>query len=229
MRERDPLFAEHMENVSWRVLERYRSVTRELIKGRHGIYALYRREKLYYVGLARSLMGRVNQHLRDHHHGKWDRFSVYLTATDRHMRELESMLVRIATPSGNRQTGRLRRARDLRKLLNSRIRDQDEDQRALLLGGDVARARRRRKARGGHGKRVLAGFVDRPMPLKATYKGKSFRARLQRDGRIRYRSRLYDSPTAAARAAAGSVRGGWGFWRIRLTRGRWGRLRDLKR
>jgi predicted GIY-YIG superfamily endonuclease len=33
-----------------------------LIKGHAGIYALYKGERLYYVGLATNLMGRVKQH-----------------------------------------------------------------------------------------------------------------------------------------------------------------------
>ena len=229
MAKRPILFVEHMENVSWRVLQDYPQVAQDLIRGRNGIYALYRRDKLYYVGLATSLMGRVKHHLRDRHNGKWDRFSVYLTANDDHIRELEALVVRIAAPPSNRQTGRLRGAHDLRRQLNARIRNQDDDRRALLLGGDVARARRRRKGRRGKGTQVLAGLVERPTNLRANYKGKTFRARLRRDGWIRYKGRLYDNPAAAAKAAAGKPKNGWSFWRVRVARGAWDRLRSLKR
>jgi hypothetical protein len=200
-----------------------------LIRGRNGIYALYRRDKLYYVGLATSLMGRVKQHLRDQHKKAWDRFSVYLTATDDHMRELESLVVRIVAPPGNQQTGRLKGARDLRKKLNARIRDHDDDRRAMLMGGDAARARRRRKTRRGTGTLLLAGLVERPTELRAKHRGKAFKARLRRDGWIRFAGKLFDNPSAAARAAAGRYKEGWSFWRVRTVGGGWDALRVLKR
>jgi hypothetical protein len=226
----DSLCVEHMEKVSWRVLADYAKVARDMLRGRHGIYVLYRREKLYYVGLARSLMGRVNHHLKDRHRGAWDRFSVYLTVSPGHIRELEALIIRIASPPSNKQTGRLKGASDLRKKLNQRIRDYHDDQRALLLGGDIARARRRRKARRGHDSSALAGAVERPTQLLGVYKGKKYKARLRRDGQISFRGRLYATPAAAARAALGRGRNGWYFWQIRLSKGGpWERSRALRR
>jgi hypothetical protein len=64
-RRRAQLVCQHLGNVSGRVLEDYPSIFREFVKGRHGIYALYRRGRLYYVGLATNLRQRLNQHLRD--------------------------------------------------------------------------------------------------------------------------------------------------------------------
>jgi hypothetical protein len=60
-------------------LDEYRDIVRTMIRGKSGVYALYKQDKLYYVGLASNLMTRVNGHLKDRHHGAWDRFSVYLT------------------------------------------------------------------------------------------------------------------------------------------------------
>jgi hypothetical protein len=40
-------------------------------------------------------MGRLKGHLRDCHKGLWDRFSVYLTSDAEHIKELESLLLRI--------------------------------------------------------------------------------------------------------------------------------------
>jgi len=64
----------HLENVSGTVLERYPKVIRELKQGRSGIYALYKGDKIYYIGLASSLRGRVKMHLKDRHTRKWNRF-----------------------------------------------------------------------------------------------------------------------------------------------------------
>ena len=67
MSARHHLVTGQLENISWQVLEQYRDVIKEMIKGKSGIYALYNRDKLYYVGLASNLMKRLNQHLKDRH------------------------------------------------------------------------------------------------------------------------------------------------------------------
>ena len=84
------LVVQHLENISWEVLGKYPDVVRTFIKGKAGVYALYKNNNLYYVGLAKNLMGRIKQHLKDRHKGSWNRFSVYLTFHDEHMKELES-------------------------------------------------------------------------------------------------------------------------------------------
>jgi len=73
------LVCQHLESISRNVLEEYQKVIRRFVRSRNGVYALYRRGKLHYVGLASSLLGRLRHHLRDHHAGTWDRFNVYLT------------------------------------------------------------------------------------------------------------------------------------------------------
>ncbi len=47
-----PLLTEHLEGVSWRILDDYRHIIREMIRGRAGVYALYKRDKL--LGTAES-------------------------------------------------------------------------------------------------------------------------------------------------------------------------------
>ena len=73
------LVVQHLEKVSGRILEEYPDVIREFIRRKGGVYALYRKDQLYYVGLPSNLMARLKTHLRDRHRGAWDRFSVYLT------------------------------------------------------------------------------------------------------------------------------------------------------
>ena len=64
------------------MFDAYAEIIREMIKRKSGVYALYRRGSLYYVGLAGNLSGRQKNHRRDRHSGLWDRFSVYLTVRD---------------------------------------------------------------------------------------------------------------------------------------------------
>jgi hypothetical protein len=65
------------------------------VRRRQGVYALYRRKKTYYVGLASNLRSRLVHHLKDRHGDSWDRFSGYFTIGDTHLKELESLNLRI--------------------------------------------------------------------------------------------------------------------------------------
>ena len=56
-----------------------------IIKGNYGVYGLYRREKLYYVGKASNFKRRLNQHSKDRHGGKWTHFSAYLIRKTDHI------------------------------------------------------------------------------------------------------------------------------------------------
>ena len=78
----------YLERVSALVLEKYKSEIAEMIQGHQGLYALYRRNKLYYVGLASDLRRRINQHLKDRHGGKWTHFSLYIIRKTDHIKEL---------------------------------------------------------------------------------------------------------------------------------------------
>jgi hypothetical protein len=62
MTSRSHLVAEHLENVSGKVFDAYPEIIREMIKGKSGVYALYRRGSLYCVGLASNLSGRLKNH-----------------------------------------------------------------------------------------------------------------------------------------------------------------------
>ncbi len=165
------LVTQHLELVSWRLLEEYQQIIRDLSRKRAGIYALYKGSELYYVGLANTLMNRVKAHIKDRHKGAWDRFSVYLTVQDDHIRELEALLLRIVVPGGNRVGGRFVKSTNLLPQLNRLITESDKDHKAELLGGWVAERRRRTKARRARGKGALRGLVIRRLTLKAERNG----------------------------------------------------------
>jgi hypothetical protein len=222
-------FSGYFERISWKVLDRHRPIIKEMIRGHAGVYALYKGVRLYYVGLANNLMNRVNHHLKDRHKGKWDRFSVYLTPDNAHMRPLEALMLRVINPRGNKVRGRLRGAQDMVRALKRKMDEHQRDETASLLGGRFVMHRRRSKARGTVGTLVLARLVERPVPLKAWYKDRVFRATLRRDGHIHFRRTLFDSPSGAAKAAAGRGMRGWLFWHFRSPRGEWVRLVNLKR
>lgn len=228
-RKSEILVREYLEHVSGRVLDDYRPIVAKMIKGHAGIYALYKGERLYYVGLANNMMGRVKHHEKDRHANRWDRFSVYLTSRNEHIRPLEALILRITNPSGNRVRGHLRGARDLYHALNREMSEADKDSRAMLLGERALKNRRRRKTRAAKGSRPLAGLMNRRLRLRATYKRKNYFATLRRDGKIAYGGKLFDSPSAAGKAAIGRGVMGWTFWKFRKGRNEWVSLRELKR
>lgn len=222
------IVSEYLERVSWKVLEKYRPVLQSLIRGHAGVYALYKAEKLYYVGLASNLMGRVNHHLKDRHKAKWDRFSVYLTIDDDHIRPLEALVLRIVDPSGNRVKGRLGGAMDLARKLKREMEERIRDETATLLGERFVRHRRRSKMRATKGTVILKGLVEKRLVLRASYKDQAYRASLRRDGQISYKGRLFDSPSGVARSILGRAANGWNFWKYRNSKGRWVKLGSLR-
>jgi len=224
------LVREYLERVGGDVLEdaHYRSILGAMIRGHAGVYALYRDERLYYVGLATNLMGRVKHHLRDRHARRWNRFSVYLTSKGEHVKPIESLLLRIVDPAGNRVKGRLPGAQDLKRELNRQVSARQRKERARLLGDEGVQRRMRRKAAEARGSDALAGLIERRLSLRAEYKGKRYTASLRKGGQVAYGGHVYASPSAAGKAVVGRAVNGWHFWRFRRD-GEWVRLRELRK
>lgn len=68
------LVCEFLERISRDALQKYQEIIKKYVRGRHGIYALFKKNKLYYVGLASNLRSRLRHHLRDRHAETWDSF-----------------------------------------------------------------------------------------------------------------------------------------------------------
>ena len=86
-----------LEGISKRVFADYAAQIAELAGEEPGIYALYHKGKLYYVGLATDLRRRIKHHLEDKHARHWDTFSLYVVRKEAHLRDLEAMTIRIGT------------------------------------------------------------------------------------------------------------------------------------
>ena len=128
------LVCQHLENISRKMLEEYQDVIRSFVRGRSGVYALYRRGKLYYVGLTKGLLGRLKMHLHDKHGDTWDRFSVYITIGPAYMKEIESVLIRIASPPGNKQRGRFIRSENLLPKVKAEYRRRRKQEEEEIFG-----------------------------------------------------------------------------------------------
>lgn len=241
---RHVLVREYIEKMSGSILEeQYRGQLANLIRGHAGIYALYHGDALYYVGLATDLMRRVRQHLKDHHQGKWDRFSVYLTSRDEHIKPLESLLLRVFQPAGNSQRGKLPDAVDRKRLLESMMRSHDAQKRSALLhkrtpATAVCKTPPARKTAAKTRTASIAALVrradkgetlDRAIPLQAHYKGKRFHAVMNKDGSVRYDGTRYSSLSAAGGAVTGRSCNGWHFWRVCDASGEWVVMDNFRR
>jgi len=174
-----------LENLSRDALEQHQELVRKFVRHRQGIYALYRRGKLYYVGLASNLSTRLSSHLKNRHGDSWDRLSVYLTIGEHHMRELESLIVRIVKPPGNKQKGRFAKSEDLRRSFK---RDWHAEMRLKLdnlLGRPASPVARQIAVPMPAGRRpVLFQYITGKMTLRARYKGKTLLAYVRKTGLI---------------------------------------------
>lgn len=219
------LVIEHLENIGAEMFERYSTVITRFVDKRNGLYALYRGTDLYYVGLARNLKGRLKEHLRDRHAGAWDRFSAYLTQGDRFLKEMESLILRISLPEGNRVKGKLSGSRDLKRELENNIKELQRMELLGLLGNKAAGGRRKNKAKRTDEALPLS---ERLVFLKREFKGKLYRATWRRDGTVKLNGTIYDSLSAAGRAVTKRGTNGWTFWLARNADKEWVALQRLK-
>lgn len=240
------LVCQYLENISRKVLQKYQNVIKKYVRNRRGVYALYRKNKLYYVGLAYNLRSRLRHHLRDRHAQAWDSFSVYLTTGGQHLHELETLLLRIIDRKGNRQRGKFGNAEDLRRKFRN------DFKRALSIELEnifcVFRPSHRSKKikhriqaieKQIGRKPILAPFVDHRFHIRLKYKEKLYIAHVRSDGSIafaresaeakRLQGKVYMSPSLAAGAVAKHPMNGWTSWKYERAPGDWVPLDELRK
>jgi len=221
------LVCQHLENISGDVLEDYQDIIREYVRRRQGVYALYHDDDLYYVGLASDLSSRLKAHLSDKHAGQWNRFSVYLTIGDKHLRELETLILHVLKPrpEGNSMAGRFARSEDLRARLDRDIKQRDQEKRDHIFGKTDEKIRVVLPGRMPQ----LCPYVKKVSRLRGRSKGKTFHAPVRNDGSIRLQGKVYFSPSAAAQAITGYAVDGWLFWKYERAPGDWVLLDEVRK
>lgn len=223
-RKREPLVHQHLENVSRNLLEKHPELVREFIGRNAGIYALFRKGKLYYVGLATALRSRLTAHVKNRHGNSWDSFSIYLTIKDQHLREIEALLLRIAKPPGARQRGKLAQSKDMRRRIAQAIRRKQHSEVSSLFGKGTAPIA---LAKGGDSD--LTRLLPQGARIRGTLRKEVFRARVRRNGTVRFRGVSYKSLSLAAHAAIKRPTNGWWFWQVERGRGTWVRLTKIRK
>src|SRR5438552_2714111 len=71
--------------------------------------------ELYYVGRASNLLHRLATHTSDLHGKKWDKLAIYIIDERLTLHEVESLLIAVSKPEGNKNRGKL--TGDLKKNL----------------------------------------------------------------------------------------------------------------
>lgn len=242
---RSRLVVQHLEGISGATFDEFPEVIREFTRGRNGVYALYKKDRLYYVGLARNLRSRLRGHMRDRHAGRWNRFSVYLTEGDEHLKELESLVLRIASPRGNRVTGKFIDSEDLKRRFRARMKEGWERKLSEMTDWAAQESTaaprptgRPRRSIGQKLDTVLGKYVSTRFHIRMDFKGKRYVAHVRRNGAIsfaresadwqRLRGKLFKSPSAAAVAAVGHAMNGWHCWKFKNKDGQWVKLSELR-
>ncbi|HEU4990718.1 MAG TPA: hypothetical protein VFT41_13115 [Gemmatimonadaceae bacterium] len=230
---RKGLVIQHVEMVRRSFLAKHPDVVREYVKGKQGVYALYNGPRLYYVGLASNLRSRLKAHLRDRHARLWDHFSLYLTAGDDHIRELEALVLRITMPRGNKAKTKFAGSADLRRFFRRRIKESQVAELNEMFGsGQEPRGAARRppdKPQRKSRSPKLAPFLDRRTPIRLTIRGVVHHGVVRPDGSIRYKGTVYNSPSTAAKAITGRAMNGWYWWKYEARPGEWERLQVLRK
>lgn len=162
---RGHLVTEYLENLSDKAIDEYQTIIKDFIKGKNGIYALYKKGQLVYVGLAIDLLKRIDHHLKDRHKGEWDSFSLYVTKDDKHLRELESLLMRVAYPKNNKQTGRFARAVNLADDFKIAVKEYFESIQGSLFVGDRKSSRKENRQKSKYFKTIKKDMLI--VPAKA--------------------------------------------------------------
>ncbi len=142
--------------------------------------------------------------------------------------EIESLLVRIANPKGNRAVPKGAASSALPKKLKSMVKQKQKEELDEMFGVSTA-AREERAGKRPPKHRKLEGLVSRSTPLYKTFKGKEYRATLTSSGIIKMGKRRFTSPSGAAKAIVRRPTvNGWRFWYIKDLDGSWVRLCDYK-
>jgi hypothetical protein len=111
----------YAEDISARLLEKHGDTVKTVIGRKRGVYVLSKDGKPYYIGLANKLPSRLSHHLKDRHAGNLDRFNFYAIRSKKYIKDLESILIRVAQPEGNKQRGGFGKDKNLRQTLRNEI------------------------------------------------------------------------------------------------------------
>lgn len=102
----------YLEKIDRKAFEYLLHDFKKLLGNSSGIYSLYNGDKLYYVGIADKLLGRVEWHTHDKHQYNWNKVSFFVIDRHRYSKDIETVILRItkkntkSEPKGNKTRGK---------------------------------------------------------------------------------------------------------------------------
>lgn len=215
------LVSHYLEYLHADLLELHQTVLEDFVKGQNGVYALYHGEKLYYVGLATNLRNRLKTHLKDRHAGKWDHFSVYLTTDSDHLKDLESLLLRVLFPSGNKQKGKFQGATNAKRAVERRFDELKATEKSKMFSLASKTKLKEQIGKNAGSEAIVTGAI------RAFYKSQVIKGRLRKDGSVQVGGKVFTSLSAAASAITKHPTNGRWFWHVKAASGEWTRIKYL--
>lgn len=106
-----------LDNVKREYFDVIKRELKNALKNCSGIYALYKRDKLVYVGLATNMYWRMKGHSKAKRFD-WDKASLFIIPNLKYLRDVETAIVRIAKPKYNAIKGRVKDEHYLERVLN---------------------------------------------------------------------------------------------------------------
>ncbi|MGA2678698.1 MAG: GIY-YIG nuclease family protein [Sedimentisphaerales bacterium] len=216
----------YLESISAKVFkdDYYKNAVTKMIKGCQGVYALYKNDSLYYVGLAIEFKRRIKQHLKDKHAGKWNKFSLFIIRKEEHIKELESLIVHVAKPKGNSLSGKFRNAENLLPELDKTVDELYQNYKAKMFGQTIKKKTTTAKTIKSDGKKEkpLRGLLRDDQRIYCSYKEKDYVARVLPSGTIKMipSGQCFDSPSMAGIAVnKKKTINGWKFWKYKNKNG----------
>jgi hypothetical protein len=168
---------------------------------------------------------------------------MYLTLSDEHLRELESLVLCIANPKGNVLAGKFKKAKNLKRTIKSKIKEMQRFEQMDLLGEEVElpqpKKKRKKKDKAEKELGVLAPYVKKRFHIRFNYKGKLYIAHVLKSGWItfdnrsadynRFKGKKFKSPSGAGKAVTGRSCAGWHHWKYKNSKGQWVKLDKLRK
>ncbi len=220
----------YLERISAKVFDDYSGVITDMIKGHQGVYSLYKKDKLYYVGLASNLKTRIRQHLKDKHKGNWNYFSLYIIRKEGHIKEMESLVLRIAYPKGNKIRGKLKGSKNLRPKFKRLLTEEWKRRRGEIMGTKKTVKSKKAGTKRSSKEHPLKGLLRNGQGIYGNYKGKSYKALVYTNKGIKYKGKFYKTPTGAAKAIVDRrTVNGWSFWKYKNKKGKLVKLKELRK
>ena len=150
-----------------------------------------------------------------------------------HLKELESLVLRIASPKANKVRGGFARSENLHRVLRRAIKETHKAELDQLVPRKARRGGKARRLKVGRKRKDSSSefgkYITSRMKLRWRFKGKTYRATARANGTIRFKGKVFNSPSVAASHVAKHPVGGWNCWEFERAPGDWVKLDVLRR